>query len=744
MVYDQARNRIGDTYWKESHELQEGEELKLDGGVMVEVSEAMGITHTDLTPLFEKKTKEPGKEPPVRATPSGPRPFQRPTSVAPSNVPRASTQLRHKSLNTLLGTPKGPVGKAVPMKSPYEERREKEKENAGVEERAAKRQKTTQRPGGWRASSPAQEEPSSPLKPVPKTTQTAKASTTHSANIFTISSECDQIPVVTSDVTLPSTPEGLVKSRPRLPFAAAPTIDSNMEKPPIAQPPKIPRGKVPVASTKIPKTPKPQAPNSSPPVSASNRLTNVDFAVQPAAKLRKEPTPPPSPPCNPKAKSLRLSAGVKRGTLLCQSLPQQASRVGSEARTLAAKPGTDKAIRKKSKEPSPRPIPGGICARSGQQIDIGNQTIAKGKRKPPDVTTEVISRKARRVEPPQVVSQDVFDDPEIMHGIMDQQLLIPSSPAELHHPSSPPPARSPATKPAPAKSVKRPDQNAVEQSAAVTSYAGLTKAKSPTLKGAKTKTAPKKKALEKQRPARPSPPAPALVFEPHIPLSRDVSPTHTETSTTYSWPVSTSPQKPLSNGGFRKKPKHTSKPLLNTTTPAPELRNVSIPLPPGPTQPSRRPPLMSTSDLASLLQKPKKRTKTHDPIEDDVAGSSKETGRGFRRVRSANDAPIPSTAGEWEERNLPRGSNNLPDNESVGVGTADTEDVRRKGGLAALVKRTDPRKKFLRTKSLNVDTSVGVGVEEGNVELPSPVLDEDVGPWSTEAGDLFDWRPPGR
>ncbi|KAH7061047.1 hypothetical protein B0J12DRAFT_541492, partial [Macrophomina phaseolina] len=26
---------------------------------------------------------------------------------------------------------------------------------------------------------------------------------------------------------------------------------------------------------------------------------------------------------------------------------------------------------------------------------------------------------------------------------------------------------------------------------------------------------------------------------------------------------------------------------------------------------------------------------------------------------------------------------------------------------------------------------------------PSPVVDMDIGPWSTEAMDLFDWKPPG-
>jgi len=60
-----------------------------------------------------------------------------------------------------------------------------------------------------------------------------------------------------------------------------------------------------------------------------------------------------------------------------------------------------------------------------------------------------------------------------------------------------------------------------------------------------------------------------------------------------------------------------------------------------------------------------------------------------------------------------------------------------------LIKRTDPRRKFKRTQSLQVDTNVP-SAAMGEVELPSPVVDKDVGPWSTEAGDLFDWRPPGR
>jgi hypothetical protein len=155
---------------------------------------------------------------------------------------------------------------------------------------------------------------------------------------------------------------------------------------------------------------------------------------------------------------------------------------------------------------------------------------------------------------------------------------------------------------------------------------------------------------------------------------------------------------------------------------------------------------MSTTELAALLQKPRKRPKNDDPIEDDGASSSKSPNRSFRRVRSANDAPIPSTTEDWEKRNLPRTSSTLTEIETVqaesGVGA---KNPAKPTGLAALIKRTDPRKKFQRTKSLSVETNVQpVPEEEGDVNLPSPVIDTDVGPWSTDAFDLFDWRPPAK
>ncbi|KAI6834574.1 hypothetical protein KC340_g4630 [Hortaea werneckii] len=122
MVYDVPRNFIGDTHWTAS-ELQDGDELTLDKeGVIVQVAEAVGKTETDLTDLRKSKKKpavEHGSSPPALA----PAP-QTPVAVRGfgSTAPRAGPmQLKHRSLNALLGTPKGPIGKAaLPAKSPFE------------------------------------------------------------------------------------------------------------------------------------------------------------------------------------------------------------------------------------------------------------------------------------------------------------------------------------------------------------------------------------------------------------------------------------------------------------------------------------------------------------------------------------------------------------------------------------------------------------------------------------------------
>jgi hypothetical protein len=137
MVYDVPRNFIGDMHWKEGEDLQEGDEVTLEkDAVLVQVAENVGRTETDLTELKQsaKKSKrvEGGQRlssPPRNAvTPS--RPMGPPAArLSTTSVAGGSTQLKHRSLNALLGTPKGRLGKAtVPTKSPYELRQAEENE----------------------------------------------------------------------------------------------------------------------------------------------------------------------------------------------------------------------------------------------------------------------------------------------------------------------------------------------------------------------------------------------------------------------------------------------------------------------------------------------------------------------------------------------------------------------------------------------------------------------------------------
>jgi hypothetical protein len=754
MVSDQARNHIGDTYWKESNELQEGDELSLDKGVLVEVAEAMGITQTELAPLLAKK-KDPPREPPRRPTPSAnTRPFQRPTSVAPSSVVRANPQLKHKSLNTLLGTPKGPVGKAVPLKSPYQVRMEKEQENEFPEERAPKRQKTIQRPTVWRASSPVNEDEPSPAKPMPLWARTADAKSAptpqpavrRSAKVITISSESDHI----SDITLSSTPARAVKSVPATPIITLPDIRSSVFEEPVTIPIETPRP--PPARIRLPKrksveTSNRPAPTSSPPVSASNRLTNVDFAVQTVQKPQKKqsPPPPPSPPRNTKAKSLRLSVGVKRGTLLCQTLARPASRAGSEPRASAPRASNPRISRIQSKEPSSAIPEEHSEEQRARDLSAARTTnVSKEKSKEPAKGTKAASRKAKSPTPSIELEEDLFDDPEVIHGLMDQQLLAPSSPEEplQPRPSSP---RRPA---APRKSAKKPTKETpiVEKTpdAEDTPLASRPSASRNTTKKAQSA----KKPAEMSQAKRPVSPPAQSVFKPPDQPSRDISPVYTDASAPASRTNSTSPTKPaFSTGGFPKKTKRFAKkntapaPPSELPTPAPLPPSEPAALPPHPLTKARKGPLMSTTELAALLTKPKKRPRHDDPIEDD-APAGKSPARKIRRVRSENDAPIPSTAEDWEKRNLPKTSSTLTEIEETVADPPAPVVKRKESGLAALVKRTDPRKKFARTVSLNVETNlVPTDVEP---DLPSPVIDGDVGPWSTEAFDLFDWRPPGR
>ncbi|KAI4235653.1 MAG: hypothetical protein LQ349_003017, partial [Xanthoria aureola] len=135
MVYDVPRNFIGDTYWREPQAIQDCDELELEKGVLVQVGEELRAerTQTDLTELLGKRKPKPTSDgpevplAPVVRTPSTPQSRSIANAIPETSTSVASSQLRPKTLNALLGKPKGPVGRAkIPLKSPAEQRRGKE------------------------------------------------------------------------------------------------------------------------------------------------------------------------------------------------------------------------------------------------------------------------------------------------------------------------------------------------------------------------------------------------------------------------------------------------------------------------------------------------------------------------------------------------------------------------------------------------------------------------------------------
>ncbi|KAL8936242.1 MAG: hypothetical protein Q9216_005041, partial [Gyalolechia sp. 2 TL-2023] len=149
MVYDLPRNFIGDTHWREPHDIQDGDELELEKGVLIQVAEETGRTETDLTDLLEKNKAKPVPAGDERGLRNGANDqvarqgqlLEIPKRTTEQNSASSYAHLRPKSLNALLGRSGGIIGRAaVPIKSPAELRREKE--NNHVEEgRSPKRRR---------------------------------------------------------------------------------------------------------------------------------------------------------------------------------------------------------------------------------------------------------------------------------------------------------------------------------------------------------------------------------------------------------------------------------------------------------------------------------------------------------------------------------------------------------------------------------------------------------------------------
>jgi len=124
MVYDERSNFVGDTHWKEDYNFDEGEELELErGGVLIQVADCIGRKDQDLTELLDKRVKEREERVAARIAASSPLLTPQPTTrIEAATHTALPPHTRQKSLSALL-TPSGHHGRAlVSTSTPFEQR----------------------------------------------------------------------------------------------------------------------------------------------------------------------------------------------------------------------------------------------------------------------------------------------------------------------------------------------------------------------------------------------------------------------------------------------------------------------------------------------------------------------------------------------------------------------------------------------------------------------------------------------
>ena len=314
MLYDDFQTFIGDTHWKENGELQPGDSVTLDIGVLIELEELMVTTQTDLAPLWEKdknkqqqqeKTSVPRTTVNARAT------------VGPVITARAGaegTKQKHRSLNALLSKSNGSsmYGKALlAAQSPYEARKANQENEEWASEQHAKRRTTSevQESGRkdthdlplWARTSDERQHlyKETPSKQTKAKSQGRAPAIILPRQVVDITSDAD---VPLSDITLPSSPKGAPKPR----AAAPPKIKK------IA--PQLPKARSP---------PRAPPPPTSPPVSTKSKIRHVeilsddgdDRSDMPAVMKHVQAEATPSAA---KTKHLRIGKSQSRPMLMCQ------------------------------------------------------------------------------------------------------------------------------------------------------------------------------------------------------------------------------------------------------------------------------------------------------------------------------------------------------------------------------------------------------------------------------------------
>lgn len=581
----------------------------------------------------------------------------------------------------------------------------REKENQHPEERAGKRQKTVHDAQPQQPSRPAARQLSSKkvAAEVPKLIHSRPPNMNSRPPTRTVPTGSTVITLDSSADNPPPEPE-LPSSPPRLALSMSPSHDRSRVAARLDQPspvktktfatPRLPKGKVPVPSVKAQQAHTPPPRIGSPPISVSNKITNVDFAMQtspcitketrsgrekesateePAREPAREPSREPSkePSTKRKTTSLRLSTGVKRGMLLCQPVPNR------------------------------------------QQM-----------------------KDLRLKSPPIQAADDGEDEMGLVLGSMDAQLRVspaPAGPVLLE--SSPPNLHTSTTTRLPKATAK---SKRAEEAQCEESRPKKKKSRSSKPEEATARPQTKQKAADVVVIQSRSPSPVFFQDDEDFILTGEIA--------TISVPANIPPQvtphpvpaQPSSRDGSSSRTKGNKRKSKSPT----ESRHANTSLRHHPLRSSNHDAMMSNAEVSTLLKRgPKSMHLADDPIEDASQKPQTSPSRSLKRSRSENDAPIPSTSEQWEQRNLSNGS-------GPGFKPASVENVAQqsaaaapapKTGLAALVKKTDPRRKFLRTQSLGGDHAKDLGE---TAEVVVPPIDTDIGPWSTEAFDLFDWRPP--
>ncbi|KAJ9622760.1 hypothetical protein H2203_006411 [Taxawa tesnikishii (nom. ined.)] len=457
MLYDVPRNFVGDTHWTSGEELQEGDEVTLEkSGVMVQVADSVGRTETDLSELLRRKDKD--RSSPTRA----------PSSPAPRTVPRpaqssaAGPQLRHKSLNALLGTSRGPIGKSMlPTKSPFELRGQ---ENGNWEEgRTPKRQKTQD----WNVTrttttlKPRREDPLW-ARTADSRQQTGKASAGNAAKtlanqgklvvkeVIDLLSDTEEIaeehaqnaPI--EEAVPPSSPLRVSEKTPAVPTSirrSSPAFQTQDTPAPL----RVRKEAVAAVPKRTIVTNKPRSldrrtseARKSPPVSTSNKIT----VTQPSGLAPAEPAASVVDVTSPSIKrgaALRLASSTPRKMLICESQLPRTSSGGRTANVVKRRPSAKTEAQAPSESEAPKtqelnPHRKRLQERLAQigkkkrsllhssQDDLGADALdMPPSPRPPGVldSRHVVVRNEASPTP----EPDPFEDMAFDYGRMDQQLM---------------------------------------------------------------------------------------------------------------------------------------------------------------------------------------------------------------------------------------------------------------------------------------------------------------------------------